>query len=278
MSRSGPRQDRHRPPPHRQRGAEQDAAGAGQRAEVEQLVDVDAAAADPPEAVHRPRAARRGDVARDEQDADQDGDAHAGGEQPQPELRQPLGPARAPQHQRHHQRPQQVELLLHGQRPQVPQRGERRRRRVPLADGDLVPVAAVGDRPDEVAASLTLRCRVEEREVDRRADEEDDERRQQPTGSPQPEALETDGALALVLADQQQRDQVAADHEEHLDPEETTRQPRVIGVVDDHRQHGERADPVEPRRIGQSTDLRLLGARRRPRLHGRPVWPRRAED
>ena len=59
-----------------------------------------------------------------------------------------------------------------------------------------------------------------------------------PGGRRSPRRLTVPGAL--VLADQQQRDQVARDHEEHLDAEEPARQPRRVGVVHHHREHGER--------------------------------------
>jgi hypothetical protein len=40
-------------------------------------------------------------------------------------------------------------------------------------------------------------------------------------------------------------DQIAADHEEQIDPEEPARQPRDTGVIEDHRQHRDRAESID---------------------------------
>ena len=63
---------------------------------------------------------------------------------------------------------------------------------------------------------------------------------QQAAGAAHPELAQADGAGALLLRHQQQRDQVPGDDEEHLHTEEATAEPAVIGVVDQHGTHRDR--------------------------------------
>ena len=71
------------------------------------------------------------------------------------------------QEHHHHEWPQEVELLLDRQRPQVPQRGECLRCGVSLTDGNLIPVAAVEDSAQKITPGTSLRPRVEQCEVQR---------------------------------------------------------------------------------------------------------------
>ena len=71
-------------------------------------------------------------------------------------------------------------------------------------------------------------------------------------------------AGALVLADQQQRDQVAADHEEDLDADEPARQPVAVGVVHHHGHDGEGAHPVEAGDVTETRDRPAGAGRDRP--------------
>ena len=238
----------------------EDAAGAGDRRQVQRVVGADAAPEQPPVAVHRVRRAHGGDVAAAVQHGDDGRDQEAEAEQPQPDLGQLAPPAA--EDEDHDQRPEQVELLLHRQRPQVAQRGERPGRGVPLADEDLVPVAAVQQPADEVAAGAPERVALEQRHVHGQAGEQQEHGRQQAAGTTQPELAEGDAPGALVLGDQQQRDQVAADHEEDLDAEEPAAQPLVVGVVDHHADHGQGAQAVEPGQVRHAADLTALRSRR----------------
>ncbi len=173
----------------------------------------------------------------------------------------------------HHERPDQVELLFDGERPQVAQRHERLVGGVALTDEDLVPVAAVEDAPEEVATGAALGLTVEQRHVHRHRAHHHHHRRQQAPSAAHPELAEGDPTVTFVLADQQQRDQIAADHEEDLDPEEATAQPGVVGVVDHHRDDGDGAQPVEPGHVRHTVELplgrgeRARGARNRPCAH-----------
>ncbi len=252
-------QDGHRPPQHGQPGTEQDATGAGDRRQVQGVVGADAPAEQVPVAVPV-GAARVGHVAAAVQHGHDGRDRQADAEQPQADLRQAMaGPA---QDDDHDQGPEQVELLLHGQRPQVAQRGECAGRGVPLTDVDLVPVAAVEQPAEEVAAGAAHRVALEQRHVDGDAREHDDQGRQQAAGATQPELLEVDEPLALVLTDQQQGDEVAADHEEHLDAEEPAAEPLVVGVVHHHRHDSDGPQTVEPWKVGHTAELAALRTRR----------------
>jgi len=60
---------------------------------------------------------------------------------------------------------------------------------------------------------------------------------------------------ALLLADDEEGDQIAGDDEEHLHTEEPAPEPGVVGVIHHHRDHGEGAHAVEPRQVGHTADL-----------------------
>jgi len=80
---------------------------------------------------------------------------------------------------------------------------------------------------------------------------------QQAPGPAGPEAAQPDPAEAVVLGDQQRRDQVAGEDEEQVDAEEAALQP--VEVEDDH--HGDRQAP-------QAVQRRLVAEASRPRpLH-----------
>ena len=184
-------------------------------------------------------------------------------------------PGAAPQDDRHHDRPQQVELLFHREAPQVPERGEVTGGGVARPHPDLEPVRHVEEASDQVTAHLAERLRLGDRRPDRQSDHHGEERRQQPSRPTHPERAEVDAPVALALSHEQQRDEIARDHEEHLDTEETAGQPRRIGVVDHHRDHGERAQTIEPRQVGHAADRHPAGTLDVGRRgHGHPVSPR----
>ena len=143
-------------------------------------------------------------------------------------------------------RPDQVELLLHGQRPQVP---ERRRRAEPgevgAVLGDQPPVAHVargrGDRP----ADGRKLGPVQQRDPGGDHGQHHEQRGQQPPGPAQPEIRQLQPAGALVLAEQEVGDEVAAQREEDTDAEQAALSPAQIQVIGDNRQHGQSAQPVE---------------------------------
>ena len=140
---------------------------------------------------------------------------------------------------------------------------------------DLVPVGHVEEPGQHVAAQCTERLVLEDRRPHGDEQHHREQRREQTLGAPEPEVTQRDLVRALAFGDQQQRDQVAGDHEEHLDAEEPAREPVAVGVIHHHRHDGERAHPVESRQIRDPTDVcPVVRDRFRPwrreRGHGSP--------
>jgi hypothetical protein len=131
---------------------------------------------------------------------------------------------------------------------------------VALPDPDLVPVAEVRGAAQEVAAGGLAGGRERHGDVDGDQRHHHEQGGQQAAEAAEPELAQVDAAGALVLADQQQRDQVAGDDEEHFDTQEATRQPVVVGVVEHHRDHGDGAQAVEPREVRHAAEAAGLGS------------------
>ena len=185
---------------------------------------------------------------------DHDRDGERGEEQPSADVGHPARTG-TPEQQDHDDRPRQVELLLDGEAPEVPQRGEVAGRGVAEAHPDLVPVRHVERSGEHVAAELAERVAFEHRRPDRDEQHHHEHRGEEPPGAAQPEVAERDPIVALAFRDQEQRDEVAGDHEEHLHAEEAAGEPRVVGVVDHHGHHGERPETVEAGQVRHATDL-----------------------
>ena len=149
-------------------------------------------------------------------------------------------------------RPEDVELLLDAERPEVDQRAVdvARREVVDLRQGEA-PVRAVQRGERRVVADRSLVGAVHE-DVRRDDHDRDDERRgrQQPAHAARVEAREVDAAAAQQLVDEQARDEVARQHEEDVDADEPASRPAVAEVKDDHEDHGDSTDPVEMRAVG----------------------------
>ena len=165
------------------------------------------------------------------------------------------------QHQHQDERPEEVELLLDRERPHVLQ--QRRTARVlevrEVAE-DEEPVLDVEQRGDDLAPQLVEHVGEEEDRVQRDHEEHGEERGQEPARAPVPEPLQADAVGLLEVGQQQARDQVAADHEEHVDAEEPAGDPLLVGVVEQHRDDGERAQAVERGDVAESRGAwRVLG-------------------
>ncbi|CAB4828337.1 unannotated protein [freshwater metagenome] len=135
-------------------------------------------------------------------------------------------------------------------------RHERLAAAVPLTDDDLVPVADVEDAAHEVAAGLFPGDRVERGDVHRDQRQQYVEGWQQTSETTGPELREIDSPGTFLLADEQQRDQVPGDDEEHLDTKESTGKPVVVGVIDHHTDDGERPQPVQTGQVRHATERR----------------------
>ena len=172
-------------------------------------------------------------------------------------------------HAPYDQRPDQVELLLDGQRPQVIER--RRRPGLPgrgeVRDvvQDLVPVARVRGRGQQRQPQRSLLPGLDHGRRGGDHDQHHGQRRQQAPGSPGPEARQVQAAGAVVPGDQQIGDQEPAEHEEDVDAEEAAGQPGSALMEADDGEDGQRPDPVEAGR----TVPRLRGFARFHRLAAR---------
>ena len=182
----------------------------------------------------------------------QDGHQHRRPGDPRHDGREQQRPP-AQRHQPHEQqRPDDVELLLDRQRPEVQQRrGTPHLLEVGGVAQDEGPVAHVGHGRHGVAADRGDLRRQEDREVRQHGRDEQEERGQQPSRPPQPEAAQRHGGGRGVLREQQRRDQVAADDEEDLHAQEARGHEVDAGVVQHDRDDGERPQAVQAREVGQ---------------------------
>ncbi len=240
------------PPDQRERRTEQQTSGPRDRAHVERVELGDRASTDRPVGVRRGGGGADRAVVVDQRDHDGDRD---GGEQ-QPAAHVGHAPCSgASEQQDHHDRPPEIELLLHREAPQVTQRGEVAGRGVAETHPDLVPVRHVERSGEHVTAELAEGVAFERGRPDRDEQHHHEHGGEESPGPAQPEVTERDPVVALAFGDQEQRDQVTGDDEEHLHAEEAAREPRVVGVVDHHRDDGERPETVEAGQVRHATDL-----------------------
>ena len=176
-----------------------------------------------------------------------------------------------PEHGHDDERPDQVELLLHAQRPHVQQRrrvGEGRE--VALPSNREVPVRRIEERREGVTAHPRQgRRRRSEPPDDGDRHQDEQQRGQQPARPPDPEVTQRDGAGTPLLAQQQTGDQVAGEHEEHVDAQEAAAGPCHARVVEHDGGDGECPQPV------QRGQVRLLPPARTARDVSAPVRPQR---
>ena len=156
------------------------------------------------------------------------------------------GPAAPPVQQHQGKWPKQVELLLHGQRPQVLQhRGPAHGLEVGEVRGDVPPVRHVGRRRDGVLTELGCRIPGEEQHEDGRQGQGGEQRRQQSTCPAKVELAERDRGCVFDLLQQKAADQESGQYEEHVHTEETTGYGGQPGVVQQDGQYRDRPDPVK---------------------------------
>ena len=165
-----------------------------------------------------------------------------------------------PQRPEDHGRPDQIELLLDRERPEVQQRrrcGEGAE--VRLTREDEVPVDDVPQRRQDVDPELveTERWR-QHRGVHQDGAEHHEQRGEEPPRPAGPEAREIDAGRPVPLADQQPGDEEARQHEEGVEREDTARS-EVPGVHRDREPDGEPPPAVERGPVGAS--CRRGGAR-----------------
>ncbi len=169
--------------------------------------------------------------------------------------------------------PDDVELLLHPQRPEVV---ERRGRAEAGEVGDVLedqpPVADVERRRGHRFAERHRLGPAGDRDPGHDHHEHREEGGQEAPRPPQPEAGQPP-APARPLREQDVRDQVAAQGEEDPDAQEPARSPPEAQVIGDHGEHGHGTQPVQPRHVALAAPCGLR--------HGSqanadwPAWPDR---
>ena len=171
-----------------------------------------------------------------------------------PGEREPRGAAASepPQAGHQQQRPEQVELLLDRERPQVlEQRRPLEAGEVRAVGQDLRPIPDVCERREGVGAYPRRLVRHEGDRHHQADGDHEERRRQQAARPPHPEPAQIDAAGRVELAQEQRRDQEPAEDQEQVDAEEAAGKPRHAAVVQQHAGHGERAQAVERRHVRQ---------------------------
>ncbi len=192
-----------------------------------------------------------------------------------------LGAAQPPG-QQEQPRPEQVELLLHRQRPQVLQHGRATGGlEIGLVGQDVDPVRDIGQCGRQVALLMARGIRCQRDDQQRRPDEHREQGRQQAPRPADVEAAQVRRAGARGGIQEQGGDEEAGQHEEDVDAEEAPRRPRQVCVIGEDGQDGDRAQPVQRRLIAEpaapNPGLRgspLGGSRLRPGRRARRMLQR----
>ena len=160
------------------------------------------------------------------------------------------GPTK-PQRPEQQNRKQKIELFFDRQAPGVKQRLE-------LALGIEISALCPEEeiRNEGAYRQQTLRevrqiARTEAPDGDREAgDAHEEERRQNAPGAPLVESDEAEAAVFIFIEDDR-RDQIAADHEENVDPDKASRKSGDASVKEDHRQDRNGSQAVDLRSVRQ---------------------------
>ena len=171
------------------------------------------------------------------------------------------------------ERPDEVPLLLDRQRPEVlQQRRAPQRLEVALAVDDVPPVGDVEQGGDGVAAQAVEGVGHAQYRPRAHRDQHHVQRGQKPSAPAQPELPAVDSAGSTPLLDHERRDEVAADDEEDVDPEEPSGDPGELEVEQHHGGDGERPHAVESGPVPHRRSGRGLASRSRGRgIGGRDV-------
>ena len=142
--------------------------------------------------------------------------------------------------------PEDVELLLDRQRPEVV---ERLRRRELGEVGDVMedqpPVLEVEERAARGLAEVGGLVRADHGHPGHDHDQQHDQRREQAPRPGEPEPREVDPPPSLHLREQQVGDQVAAEGEEDADPQQAAGDPVGAEVVGEYAQHCDCPQTIE---------------------------------
>ncbi len=166
-----------------------------------------------------------------------------------------------------HRRPDDVELLLDGQRPHVlERRGLGRGGEVAAATDDEVPVGHIEQRGERVEAdSAELPRATEHLHEESHADQHHQQGGQEPAGPAGPELTQLDGQPFGPLPQQQGGDEETRQDEEDVDAQKSPGSHRCTTVVEEDARHRHRPEAVQCRDIGEHDG----SAPALPRLHER---------
>ena len=117
----------------------------------------------------------------------------------------------------------------------MPQRCEITDSGVSESNPDLVPVGYIEQTCNHITAKLSQSIMLKQCGPNCQERHQHEDRWEQSTSTAHPEVDQRDAVVTFSFGDQQQRDQVARNHEEHLNAKKTTRKPRAVCVVDHHR-------------------------------------------
>ena len=157
-------------------------------------------------------------------------------------------------------RPEQVELLLHGQRPEALERRGRTVLGEVVGAVDRQPeVHRIQRTADRVARVLhEPHLRQEQPGTSDRGDHHQGRRRQQTQRPTAVELPDRDSVRRRQLAQQHRGDEEARDHEEDIDPDVAAAEPAHRGMGENDQRDGQRTQPLDVR-AQRMTDGRLQG-------------------
>jgi hypothetical protein len=206
-----------------------------------------------------------------------DGDAEREGAQAERRKQQDPAPAQRTRAYHHQHRNEEIELLLHRQRPGVQQRLEGAHR------GEVVagypPEVDVGHRRRRGHQGPGHGDQIGRQQQGGRCDRGDDQSDEQRGGNAAdaPVVEASDRHLPRFdVAGQLPRDEKARDDEEHVDPDEAAGKPRHAAMEQQHSQNRDGAQTVDVGAIGARMDARrrfgiVCGLQYRPGFPGAEV-------
>ena len=170
--------------------------------------------------------------------------------QPQRQHRPHAAPAPDPPRQGQHQRPEDIELLLHPQAPQVQQR---------FGVGRGIEIAALAieheighkrRRRRDMAAQLVKALIKQLRPAHRQR--RGQHRHQRGINPPHPPRIEAgEGqSLPFQITQQDAGNEIAGDDEKHVHPDKAAKALPYPGMKGDHHPHADRAQPVDIGAVG----------------------------
>lgn len=157
--------------------------------------------------------------------------------------RRRLAAAREPVRKQHQSGPQEVELLFHAQRPKM-QKGQQRRVAVEIAGvPEEIVVSHAASRKRSAAPQAGIVAGEQQKPT--RNQRKANHGQQSRENSPHAAAIEFNYRQLAAFGEQQPGDQVARDHKEYVDANETAGEPRRAEMKKDYGDHRNCAQAVD---------------------------------